>query len=112
MRILSARDVNNQNDAGFSQLTFAATDKLSLTAGARVTDETKRYIVPTTCYPLPKGPATLFNGNVVTCAPLQSVIDPKYLNPGFLSFVNAPVFPAPGGRLLLGAFRYPTPQAT
>lgn len=99
VRILSGADVANRNEAAFAQLTFNATDKLSLTGGIRYTDETKRFIVPTTCQPLPKGPATLFGGQVVTCTPLQTVIDPKYLNPGFLGFVNAPVFPAPGGRL-------------
>ena len=99
VRILSGADVSNRNEAAFAQLTFNATDKLSVTGGVRYTDETKRYIVPTTCQPLPKGPATLFDGEVVTCTPLQTVIDPKYLNAGFLGFVNAPVFPAAGGRL-------------
>lgn len=99
VRILSGADVDNHNEAAFSQATFKATDKLSLTAGLRFTEETKRFIVPTTCYPLPLGPATLFGGAAVTCAPLQTVIDPGYLNPGFLAFTNAPVYPAPGGRL-------------
>jgi iron complex outermembrane receptor protein len=29
---------------------------------------------------------------------MHSVVDPKFANAGFLGFVNAPIFPAPGGR--------------
>jgi iron complex outermembrane receptor protein len=98
VRILSGAKIDNDSAASFAQLTFDATDRLSLTAGLRYTDETKRFIVPDTCYSPPKGPATLFDGTVVDCVPLQTVIDPKFLNEGFLTFVNFPVFPAPGGR--------------
>jgi iron complex outermembrane recepter protein len=98
-RFLSGAKVENSSSAAFSQLTFNATDKLSFTGGLRYTYEEKKFIVPTTCYPLPGGPATLFDGTVVTCAQLQSAIDPRYLNEGFLTFINSPVYPAPGGRL-------------
>lgn len=93
VRILSGAKIDNDSVAGFGQFTFDATDKLSLTAGLRYTDETKRFIIPDTCFALPKGPATLFDGTVVTCAQLQTVIDPKFLNAGFLGFVNFPIFP-------------------
>jgi iron complex outermembrane receptor protein len=93
VRILSGAKIDNDSVAGFGQLTFAMNEKLSLTAGIRYTDETKRFIVPDTCFALPKGPATLFDGSVVNCAQLQTVIDPKFLNEGFLGFVNFPIFP-------------------
>ncbi|MEX2124195.1 MAG: TonB-dependent receptor [Woeseia sp.] len=102
VHILSGAEIDNNSTAGFMQFTFDATDRLALTAGVRYTDETKRFIVPDDCFDLPKGPETLSDGTVVTCAQLQTVIDPKYLNEGFLSFVNAPVFPdqpAPGARV-------------
>jgi iron complex outermembrane receptor protein len=98
VRILSGAKIKNRSTAGFAQATFDVTPKLSLTAGIRYTDESKKFIVPDHCYDLPSGPETLFDGSVVTCAQLQSVIDPKFANAGFLTFVNAPVFPAPGGR--------------
>jgi iron complex outermembrane receptor protein len=101
-RFLSGAIIDNDSAAGFAQITFDATDKLSLTAGIRYTEETKRFIVPDTCFRPPKGPATLFDGTVVDCVPLQTVIDPKFLNEGFLTFVNAPVFPdmmVPGARV-------------
>ncbi len=93
VRIMSGAKIDNDSVAGFGQLTFAVNEKLSLTAGIRYTDETKRFIVPDTCFPLPKGSATLFDGTVVDCAQLQTVIDPKFLNEGFLGFVNFPIFP-------------------
>ena len=93
VRILSGAKIDNDSTAGFAQLTFDVSDKLSLTAGLRYTDETKKFIVPDTCFPLPKGPETLFDGTVVTCAQLQTVIDPKFLNEGFLTFVGFPIFP-------------------
>ena len=93
VRILSGAKIDNDSVAGFGQLTFDVTDKLSLTAGLRYTDETKRFIVPDTCFALPKGPETLFDGTVVNCVPLHTVIDPKFLNEGFLRFVNFPIFP-------------------
>ena len=102
VRILSGAEIDNDSTAGFMQFTFDATDRLALTAGIRYTDETKRFIVPDDCFALPKGPETLFDGTVVTCARLQTVIDPKYLNEGFLTFVNFPVFPdqpLPGARV-------------
>ncbi len=101
-RFLSGAIIDNDSSAGFAQVTFDVSDKLSLTAGLRYTDETKKFIVPDTCFPLPKGPETLFDGTVVTCAQLQTVINPKAANEGFLTFVNAPVFPdmmVPGARL-------------
>ena len=101
-RFLSGAIIDNDSAAGFAQVTFDATDKLSLTAGVRYTEETKRFIVPDTCFQMPKGPETLFDGTVVDCVPLQTVIDPKFLNEGFLTFVNAPVFPdmmVPGARV-------------
>ena len=97
-RFLSGAKIDNSSTAVFGQATFDATDKLALTAGIRYTDETKKFIVPDTCWDLPKGPETLIDGSVVTCARMDTVIDPKLANPGFLGFVNAPVFPAPGGR--------------
>ena len=102
VRILSGAEIENDSSAGFMQFTFDATDRLAFTAGIRYTDETKRFIVPDDCFELPKGPETLFDGTVVTCAQLQTVIDPKYLNEGFLTFVNFPVFPdqpLPGARV-------------
>ena len=102
VRILSGARIDNDSMAGFAQLTFDVTDKLSLTAGLRYTEETKKFIVPDDCFSPPKGPATLFDGTVVDCVPLQTVIDPKFLNEGFLTFVNAPVFPdmmVPGARV-------------
>ncbi len=101
-RFLSGAIIDNDSAAGFAQVTFDVSDKLSLTAGLRYTDETKRFIVPDTCFSPPKGPATLFDGTVVDCVQLQTVIDPKFLNEGFLTFVNAPVFPdmmVPGARV-------------
>ena len=92
-RFLSGAIIDNDSSAGFAQVTFDATDKLSLTAGLRYTDETKKYILPDTCFALPKGPETLFDGTVVTCVPLQTVINPNAANVGFLSFVNFPLFP-------------------
>ena len=97
-RFLSGAEIDNSSIAGFGQATFKATDKLALTAGLRYTDETKKFIIGDKCWDLPKGPETLFDGSVVTCARLDTVIDPKLANAGFLGFVNAPVFPAPGGR--------------
>jgi len=98
VRILSGAEIDNDSTAGFGQLTFDFTQKLSLTAGIRFTDETKKFIVPDGCIPLPKGPAdNVFDPNggpdvKITCARLQSVIDPKFANTGFLTFVNPPVF--------------------
>jgi iron complex outermembrane receptor protein len=102
VRILSGARIDNDSTAGFAQFTFDVTDRLALTGGLRYTDETKRFIVPDDCFAPPKGPATLFDGTVVTCTQLQTVIDPKFLNEGFLTFVNAPVFPdmmVPGARV-------------
>lgn len=93
VRILSGAKIDNESTAGFGQVTFDISDKLAITGGLRFTDETKKFIVPDTCFPLPNGPETLFDGTVVTCAQLQTVIDPKFLNTGFLSFVNFPLFP-------------------
>lgn len=93
VRILSGAEIDNDSSAGFAQFTFDATDRLALTAGIRYTDETKRFSVPDDCIPLPKGPQTLFDGTVVTCARMQTVVDPKFANEGFLTFVNAPIFP-------------------
>jgi iron complex outermembrane receptor protein len=98
VRVLSGAKIDDDSTAGFAQVTYDFTEKLAVTAGVRYTDETKKFIVPQDCFPLPKGPETLFDGTLVTCAQLQTVVDPKYLNEGFLTFVNAPVFPAPGGR--------------
>jgi iron complex outermembrane receptor protein len=98
VRILSGAKIDNRNSAGFAQATFAVTDKLAITAGFRHTSEQKDYIVPQGCYPLPSGAATLFDGTVVSCAQLQSVIDPRFTNQDFLLFSNAPVFPDAGGR--------------
>ena len=105
VRILSGAEIDNDSTAGFGQLTFDFTQKLSLTAGIRFTDETKKFIVPDECIPLPKGPATtVFDPNggpdvTITCARLQSVVDPKFVNglvandptSGFLPFINAVV---------------------
>jgi iron complex outermembrane receptor protein len=101
-RFLSGARIDNESTAGFAQLTFDVTTRLAFTAGIRYTDETKKFIVPDNCFALPKGPATLFDGTVVTCARLHTVVDPGFLNEGFLTFVNAPVFPdqdVPGARL-------------
>jgi iron complex outermembrane receptor protein len=97
VNVFSGAKVDNRSTAGFAQATFDVTDRLALTAGVRYTDETKKFIVPDGCFDIPR-PDTLFDGSVVACAPMHTVIDPKFLNPGFLGFVNAPVFPAPGGR--------------
>ena len=100
VHILSGAEIDNESIAGFGQLTFDFTDRFSATAGVRYTDETKKFIVPNTCFPLPKGPATLLDGSgTVDCARLQSVIDPKFVNgtdstdptSGFLPFINAVV---------------------
>jgi iron complex outermembrane receptor protein len=98
VRVLSGAKIDDRSTAGFAQVTFDVTDKLALTGGLRYTKDTKKFIVPEDCYPLPKGPETLFDGTLVTCAQLQTVVDPKFLNEGFLTFVNAPVFPDPDGR--------------
>ncbi len=101
-RFLSGAQVDNESTAAFGQVTFDFTDKLSLTAGVRYTDETKKFIVPDTCFAPPKGPATsVFDPTTgmdvtITCARLQSVIDPKFLNgtdstdpsSGFLPWIN------------------------
>jgi iron complex outermembrane receptor protein len=97
-RFLSGAEIDNTSVAGFGQATFDMTEKLHLTAGIRYSDETKKFIIGDKCWDLPKGPEVLFDGTVVTCARMDTVIDPKIANPGFLGFVNAPVFPAPGGR--------------
>ena len=101
-RFLSGAQVDNESTAGFGQLTLDMTDKLSLTVGVRYTDETKQFIVPDTCFAPPKGPATsVYDPTTgmdvtITCARLQSVIDPKFLNgtdstdpaSGFLPWIN------------------------
>jgi len=101
-RFLSGAQVDNESTAAFGQLTFDFTDRLSLTAGVRYTDETKKFIVPDTCFSLPKGPATTVYDPTtgadvtITCARLQSVIDPGFLNgtvandpsSGFLPWIN------------------------
>ena len=101
-RFLSGAQIDNESTAGFGQLTFNFTDRLSLTAGLRYTDETKKSIVPSDCFAPPKGPATsVFDPTTgmdvtITCARLQSVIDPKFLNgtdstdpaSGFLPWIN------------------------
>ncbi len=101
-RFLSGAQVDNESTAAFGQLTFDMTDKLSLTVGVRYTDETKQFIVPETCFAPPKGPATTVYDPTtgmdvtITCARLQSVIDPKFLNgtdstdpsSGFLPWIN------------------------
>ncbi|NKB38730.1 MAG: TonB-dependent receptor [Gammaproteobacteria bacterium] len=88
VHILSGAEIDNRSTAAFAQLSFDATEKLSLTAGLRYTDEEKKYIVDDTCHTLLKGPETLFDGTVVNCAPIQTVINPKFLNTGFLATVN------------------------
>ena len=98
VRVQSGTEIDNRSLAGFAQLTFDVTEQLAVTGGLRYTHEKKKFIVPEECIDLLGGPATLFDGTVVTCAPMHTVIDPKMLNAGFLGFVNAPVFPAPGGR--------------
>ncbi len=98
VHILSGALIDNSSTAGFAQMTFDLTEKWAVTAGLRYTDETKKFIVPEKCYSLLLGPETLFDGTAVNCAQLHSVVDPKFLNAGFLAFVNAPVFPAAGGR--------------
>jgi iron complex outermembrane receptor protein len=97
-QVFSGTVIENRSTAGFAQATFDVTNRLSLTAGVRYTDERKDFIVPDRCYELSGGPVELFDGTVVTCAQMHSVVDPKFANAGFLQFVNAPVFPAPGGR--------------
>ena len=101
-RFLSGAQIDNESTAGFGQLTFNFTDKLSLTAGVRYTEETKKFIIPNDCFALPKGPATTVydpttgTDVTITCARLQSVIDPKFLNgtvandpsSGFLPWIN------------------------
>ena len=108
-RFLSGAQVDNESTAGFGQLTFDFTDRLSLTAGIRYTDETKKFIIPDTCFALPKGPATtVFDPTTgmdvtITCARLQSVIDPKFANgtdatdpmSGFLPFISTVVGMSP-----------------
>ena len=89
VRILSGAKIDNRSNAVFSQFTFDATERLSLTAGFRYTHEKKKFILDETCHELPKGAATLFDGEVVTCAPLQTVVNPKYLNRGFQASANA-----------------------
>jgi iron complex outermembrane receptor protein len=96
--LVSSGGVENMSAAGFGQATFDVTDKLSVTAGVRYTYENKEFIVSDDCVALPNGPKTRLDGTAVDCARVQSIVDPKYLNAGFLGFVNAPVFPAPGGR--------------
>ncbi|UCG73901.1 MAG: TonB-dependent receptor [Chromatiales bacterium] len=94
VHILSGAEVDNESDAGFAQLTYDFNDKLSFTAGVRYTDETKKFKVGDECRKIPGGPVTrIADGSVVTCTPIQTVIDPKFLNQGFLEFVGAPVFP-------------------
>ena len=94
VHILSGAEIDNESNAGFAQLTFDFTDKLSLTGGIRYTDETKEFKVSPKCRKIPGGPVTrIADGSVVTCTPLQTVIDPKFLNQGFLEFVGAPIFP-------------------
>lgn len=98
IRVLSGAQIDNSSEAAFAQMTFDLTEKWSITGGLRYSDETKKFIVPEDCYPLPAGPETLFDGTTVTCAQLHTVVDPKFANPAFLAFVNAPIFPADGGR--------------
>jgi iron complex outermembrane receptor protein len=93
VRLLSGSKVDDDSTAGFAQLTFDLTDRLSITGGLRYTDENKEFTIDDDCHRLPKGPATLLDGTVVTCTPLQTIIDPKFLSPGFLTTINAPVFP-------------------
>jgi iron complex outermembrane receptor protein len=98
IRILSGAKIDNESTAGFAHATYDLTDRLSITGGLRYSDETKKFVVPDTCYPLPMGPEVLFDGSVIDCARMHTIIDPKFANAGFLTFVNAPVFPAEGGR--------------
>ena len=101
VRLLSGSNVDDDSTAGFGQLTFNLTDKFSITGGLRYTHENKRFILDGECHKLPKGPATLMDGAVVNCTPLQTIIDPKFTNPGYLTTINAPVFPfsqAPNAR--------------
>lgn len=98
VRVWSGAKIDSVSAASFAQLNFDITDRLTVTGGMRYTYENKDFIVPDTCYDLLFGPATLFDGTVVTCAPIHTVVDPIFLNPAFLAMVNAPVFPAPGGR--------------
>lgn len=88
--LFSGGELESRSTAGFGQATVDLTDKLSVTAGIRYTDESRKFIVPEDCFSLPKGPQTLFDGTVVTCAQVQSIIDPKFLNAGFLTFVSDP----------------------
>jgi len=97
--LVSSGEVENMSAAGFGQATFDVTEQLSITAGVRYTYEQKKFIVSDECFDLPGGPQTNLDGTVITCGRVQSIIDQKYLNAGFLGFINAPVFPAPGGRL-------------
>jgi iron complex outermembrane receptor protein len=97
VQVFSGTKIENRSIAGFGQATFDVTDKLAVTFGMRYTDESKDFIVPEDCFDL-REPVALFDGTVVECAQMHTVVDPKFLNAGFLSFVNAPVFPAPGGR--------------
>lgn len=92
-RFLSGAEIDNRSTAGFAQITYDVTDKLSITGGLRYTDENKEFIVGNECLPLPKGPQTLFDGTVVTCTPLQTVIDPKIANQGALFTINSATFP-------------------
>ena len=98
VRVHSGAVIDNRSMAGFAHLSFDVTNQLTITGGFRYTDESKKFVVPEGCIDLLGGPATLFDGTVVTCLPMHTVADPKFLNPEFLAFVNAPVFPAPGGR--------------
>jgi iron complex outermembrane receptor protein len=93
VRLLSGSKVDDDSTAGFAQVSFDITDRLSVTGGLRYTDESKKFIIDDECHELPKGPATLMDGTVVTCTPLQTIIDPKFTNPAFLTTINAPVFP-------------------
>jgi len=57
-RFLGGANIDNTSKAGFGQVTFDATEQLSLTVGLRYTDETKKYHVPDGCESLLNGPAT------------------------------------------------------
>jgi iron complex outermembrane receptor protein len=88
VHILSGAEIDNHSSAVFAQFTYDLTDQFSITGGLRYTDESKKYILDDKCHTLPNGPDTLFDGSLVTCAKLQTVINPKFLNVGFLSTVN------------------------
>lgn len=90
VHLLSGARVDNRSTAAFAQVTFNLTPRLAVTGGLRYSDEEKKFIVPDTCYPLPAGPVTRFDGTTVSCMPLHTIIDPKFLNAGFLAFVNPP----------------------